>query len=87
MNYDHDVIGVGNPSHPANQTEVQPEQTLAEKYEDAIGNLVLLPEYDPIQSYVNALEKELRRAIEVMEALPEDSRNYLIINRLKNVLQ
>lgn len=42
-NYDHDILGVGNPMHPANQEELGPieekDLTIAEAYETGHDHL------------------------------------------------
>jgi hypothetical protein len=61
-NYDHDVLGVGNPMHPANQ---EPQEL---SYEDVLGNL---SSYERliVENFVWNLEAEifeLKQRIEVL---------------------
>ncbi len=66
-NYDYDVLGVGNPSHPANQKEGERELTLSEKYELICRDL---PE--DAQNYVDKLVSTITYANDVLRGLPEN---------------
>lgn len=39
MNYDDQILGVGNPNHPANQIEVDPELTREQELENEVEEL------------------------------------------------
>ena len=80
MNYDHDVLGVGNSSHPANQEEQELDLSNEE-----LHSLVL-----DLQSEIRQLENAIKyrkavnkKIVEICQAAAGE--NTYIINKLKEI--
>jgi hypothetical protein len=80
-NYDHDVLGVGNSSHPANQQETELELTIEEQMENEICDLERKIQELKIRiKYREAVNKKI---VELCQAVCGD--NTYIFNKLKEI--
>ena len=81
MNYDHDVLGVGNLLHPANQKETELELTIEEQMENEICDLERKIQELKIRiKYREAVNKKI---VKICQAVCGD--NTYIFNKLKEI--
>jgi hypothetical protein len=89
-NYDHDVLGVGNSLHPANQQELQQEDILLTPLE--LENEHLYKENQILKNSLKELKEllEYRTAynkltVKLCQQALESSDNTYIINKLNEI--
>jgi hypothetical protein len=81
INYDNDVLGVGNSLHPANQEETELELTIEEQMENEICDLERKIQELTIRiKYREAVNKKI---VELCQAVCGD--NTYIFNKLKEI--
>jgi hypothetical protein len=81
INYDHNVLGVGNSLHPANQEELEIELTIEEQMENEICDLERKIQELTIRiKYREAVNKKI---VELCQAVCCD--NTYIFNKLKEI--
>jgi hypothetical protein len=81
INYDHNVLGVGNSLHPANQEELEIELTIEEQMENEICDLERKIRDLTIRiKYREAVNKKI---VELCQAVCGD--NTYIFNKLKEI--
>lgn len=85
-NYDHDVIGVGNKFHPANEEELDEELTGEEKLEEMIESLErkLIESQQRLDYRISVIENtknELKLVLDYLETQP----NIWLLNKIKNL--
>ena len=82
MNYDEQVLGVGNSSHPANQEETELELTNEEKLENQIDNLK--KEIFRLQNILTFRTANNFKVAQICQGASGE--NTFIYNQLKNIL-
>jgi hypothetical protein len=63
-NYDSDVLGVGNPMHPANQEDCQEEAMTVVQAIDEVRDHFNPEVAQTIEDYIDILERRLKRSRE-----------------------
>ena len=81
MNYDHDVLGVGNSCHPANQeeTEVFQSEDLNECLQFARDN----GDFEPLEFAIELQTERLRIAKELIDELKDGAISESTANKLQ----
>jgi hypothetical protein len=81
INYDHDVLGVGNSLHPANQEELEIELTIEEQMENEICDLER--KIQELRIRIKYREAVNKKIVELCQAVCGD--NTYIFNKLKEI--
>lgn len=88
MNYDHDVLGVGNSSHPANQEETDVFQS--EDLDECLQHAKEEFEFEPLEFAINLQYERLKIAKKLIDELQvaTTGNSYIKnkIQRIKNYL-
>jgi hypothetical protein len=80
-NYDHNVLGVGNSLHPANQEETELELTIEEQMENEICDLER--KIRDLTNRIKYREAVNKKIVELCQAVCGD--NTYIFNKLKEI--
>lgn len=87
MNYDHDVLGVGNSSHPANQEETDVFQS--EDLDECLQHAKEEFEFEPLEFAINLQYERLRIAKKLIDELISGAiseSTTIKLQRIKNYL-
>lgn len=69
-NYDHTVLGVGNPNHPANQEETQEEKlTFTEYLESELNEKYFKAFFSEFKAVTNSLYQTNKKIAEIEQSL------------------
>jgi hypothetical protein len=64
-NYDHDVIGIGNPDHPANEKEA--EYFISEDLKECLGHFIETKEIGPLEEAIEVINFRIAKASEELQ--------------------
>lgn len=85
-NYDHDVIGTGNPEHPCNRPEIEEEMFESDNLQECMDYSKLANDYEPLEAAIIKQESIIEMASSEIDFLKGMCvHNSLLKNRLQKL--